>query len=74
MNLQTYFHPKRRGNVKIKNNSPVNIRFLAETSDIRNFSEDMRSDAYNIRNGNIDFDASLDPYKNVCYKRYSIHG
>ena len=68
MNLQTYFHPKRRGNVKIKNNSPVNIRFLAETS------EDMRSDAYNIRNGNIDFDASLDPYKNVCYKRYSIHG
>jgi len=27
-----------------KNNSPVNIRFVAKTSDIRNFSENIRSD------------------------------
>ena len=26
-----------------KNNSPVNIRFVAKTSDIRNFSENIRS-------------------------------
>jgi len=32
MNL-TYFHPRRRGIVKNKNNSPVNIKFVA-TSDI----------------------------------------
>jgi len=37
-----------RGNVvKKQNNSPVNIRFVAKTSDIRNFSE-------NIRSGNTD--------------------
>ena len=33
-----------RGNVVNKNNSPVNIRFVAKTSDIRNFSENIRSD------------------------------
>jgi len=27
-----------------KNNSPVNIRFVAKTSDIRNFFENIRSD------------------------------
>jgi len=27
-----------------KNNSPVNVRFVAKTSDIRNFSENIRSD------------------------------
>jgi len=29
--------------VKSKNNSPVNIRFVAKTSDIRNFSQNIRS-------------------------------
>jgi len=31
-------------NVEKKNNSPVNIRFLAEISDIRHFSQNIRSD------------------------------
>jgi len=35
MNL-TYFHPKRIENLK-KSNILVNIRFVAKTSDIRNF-------------------------------------
>jgi len=43
MNL-TYFYPKIRGNVENKNNSPVNVRFVPQTSDIRNFSENIRSD------------------------------
>jgi len=42
MNLN-YFHPKTR-NVENKNNCPVNIRFVAKTSDIRNFYENIRSD------------------------------
>ena len=42
MNL-TYFHPQKRGNVENINNNPVNIRFVAKTSDIRNFSENIRS-------------------------------
>jgi len=42
MNL-TYFRPKVRGNVENKI-SPVNIRFVAKTSDIRNVSENIRSD------------------------------
>jgi len=33
-----------RGNVKNKNSSSVNIRFVAETSNINNFSENIRSD------------------------------
>jgi len=37
------FHSKRTGNMENKNNSPVNIRFVAKTSDIRNFSENIRS-------------------------------
>jgi len=37
MNL-TLFHPKTRGIVENKNNSPVNIKFVAKTSDIRNVS------------------------------------
>jgi len=37
-------YPKIRGNVINKINSPVNYRFVAKTSDIRNFSEDTRSD------------------------------
>jgi len=35
-----------------KNNSSVNIRFAAKTSDIRNFSQNIRShntDAYHLR-------------------------
>ena len=43
MNL-TYFYPKMRRNVANKNSSPVNIRFVAKTSDIRNLSENIRSD------------------------------
>ena len=35
----TYFYPERRVNVVNKNNSPVNIRSVAKTSDINNFSE-----------------------------------
>ena len=38
------FHPTRIGNVGNKNNSLVNVRFVAKTSDIRNFSENIRSD------------------------------
>jgi len=34
---------KMRGNVANKSNTPVNIRFFAKTSDIRNFSENIRS-------------------------------
>jgi len=41
MNL-TYFYPKMRGNVV--NNSPANIRFVAKISEIRMFSENIRSD------------------------------
>jgi len=41
MNL-TYFRPKMR-NVENKNN-PVNIRFVAKISDIRNLSESITSD------------------------------
>ena len=41
MNL-AYFHPKMRGNVE--KNNPVNIRFVAKTSDIRNLSENITSD------------------------------
>jgi len=40
----TYFHPKRRGIVENKNNRPLNIRFVAKTSDIRNFLENITSD------------------------------
>jgi len=43
MNL-TSFQPKRRVNVEIKNNTPVNNIFVAKTSDIRNVSQNMRSD------------------------------
>jgi len=42
MNL-TYFQSRKRRNVE-NNNSPLNIRFVAKTSDIRNFSQNIRSD------------------------------
>ena len=42
INLTT-LHPKRWRNVENKNISPVNIRFVAKTSDIRNFFENIRS-------------------------------
>ena len=41
MNL-AYFRHKMRGNVG--KNNPVNIRFVAKTSDIRNLSENITSD------------------------------
>jgi len=40
----TYFRPKMRGNMENKNNNPVNIRFVAKTSDIRNVSDNITSD------------------------------
>ena len=40
----TSFQPERRGNVENKSNSSVNFRFLTKTSDIRNFSQNIRSD------------------------------
>jgi len=42
MNL-THFHPKTIENLK-RSNILVNIRFVAKTSDIRNFSQNIRSD------------------------------
>jgi len=42
MNL-TDFHPKRIENLK-RSNILVNIRFFAKTSDIKNFSQNIRSD------------------------------
>jgi len=44
MNL-TFLQPERRGNVENKNSRPVNIRFFAKTSGIRNLSQSIRSDA-----------------------------
>jgi len=40
----TSFQPERKGNVKSRNNSSVDIRFLTKTADIRNFSQNIRSD------------------------------
>ena len=40
----TPFQPERVGNVENKNNSPVNIKFFVKTSNIRNFSQNYRSD------------------------------
>ena len=40
----TCFHPKKRGIAGNKNTCPVNVRFIGRTSDIRNFSENFRSD------------------------------
>jgi len=45
MNL-SYLHPKRRENVENKNNSPVKIRFVAKTSAIRNFSQNIRFEKF----------------------------
>jgi len=42
MNL-THFHPKSIENLE-KSNSSVNIRFVAKTSYIRNFYQNIRSD------------------------------
>ena len=43
MNL-TYFRPKIKRVCGKQNNNPVNIRFVAKTSDIRNLSENITSD------------------------------
>jgi len=43
MNL-TYTCNERIGNVKNKNNSPVHTRFVSKTSNIKNLSENIRSD------------------------------
>jgi len=43
MNL-TYFQTRKRRIVENNNNYPLNIRFAAKTSDIRNFSQNIRSD------------------------------
>jgi len=42
MNL-TYFRPEMRGNAR-DNKNPVNIRFVAKTSDNINLSENITSD------------------------------
>ena len=42
MNL-TYFHPKMRGNVENKNNSPVNIRLAAKTSENYLITSDVKT-------------------------------
>ena len=52
----TYFHPERYRKY-VKNNSSVNISFVAKTSDIRNFSQNIRSDK-TIRRGNTASDPS----------------
>jgi len=60
-----YFQPRKRRNVE-NNNYPLNIRFVAKTSDIRNFSQ-------NIRSGNTGCQAELCPLfhhkDNVWWKR-----
>ena len=43
MNL-TYFRPKIKRVCGKQNNNPVNIRFVAKTSDIKNLSENITSD------------------------------
>jgi len=40
----TYFQPRKRRNVENKINCPLNIRFVTKTSDLRNFSQNIRSD------------------------------
>jgi len=42
MNLN-YFQPKKRRNVENNDNYPLKIRLVAKTSDITNFSQNMRS-------------------------------
>jgi len=42
MNL-TYFQPRKTRNEENNNNSPLYITFVAKTSDIRNFSQNIRS-------------------------------
>jgi len=39
-----FFNLEREENVENSNNYPLNIRFVAKTSDIRNFSQNIRSD------------------------------
>jgi len=43
-----------KGHKSGKKNSSVNIRFFVKTSDIRNFSQNIRSDVQNISSGNTD--------------------
>ena len=38
-----FLSPKMTGNVKNKSSRPVNVRFVANTSDIRNLSQNIRS-------------------------------
>jgi len=38
-----FFHPKRKGNAENKSNSQINVRFVAKTSDNRNFFQTIRS-------------------------------
>jgi len=52
MNL-TYFHPRKRRIVE-NNNSPLNIRFVAKTSNIRNFSQNIRPDVKTSKVATLD--------------------
>jgi len=65
MNL-TYFHPQKRGNVENIYNNPVNIRFVAKTSDIGNFSENIRSDVKTSEVATL----TLIPFKHLAMKHY----
>jgi len=56
MNL-TYFQPRERRIVE-NNNSPLNIRFVAKTSDIRNFSQNIRSDVKTSEVATLDLTVS----------------
>jgi len=38
------FSPEKTGNIENISNSPVNTRFYAKRSDIRNFSQNIRPD------------------------------
>jgi len=58
MNL-TYFQPRKRRNVENNNNCPLNIRFVAKISDIRNFSQ-------NIRSGNTGNNSNRNALRNTC--------
>jgi len=65
----TSIYPKGRGNVESKNNSPANIRFVAKTSDIRNFSQNIRSDVKTPEVATLEEMA----VKNFFYSDFWVH-
>jgi len=67
MNLTYTFH-ERIGNVENKNNIPVNIRFVSKTSDIRNLSENIRSDQGRTQGGVVV--GVNPPFSLIFYKKF----